>query len=115
MGFYSAPASYTRAFRQAVDQDEKAFLKIISALQRKAIFEPDGDFYKRNLYCGASQMVARWYNRKNLLVAASRDRVAEIYDFGSLLLRLGQGFSSLAGLYNFWLKLALDNERECGS
>ena len=65
MGMWSASAAAMQKFRDAVDENPKAFEKLIKSFDRQNRFTLDGDFYKR-AKGDISPAINNWYNRRSI-------------------------------------------------
>ncbi|MDL2283532.1 DUF2461 domain-containing protein [Oxalobacter sp. OttesenSCG-928-P03] len=101
MGFFRASPQTMAQYRLKIDQDEAAFLDLVSALSETGAL-PEGEIYKRNRYTGGVKEIAGWYNRKNIYLTHNRADVGELFEFDPLLQRLLGAFDELEGFYRFF-------------
>lgn len=79
MGFFSASPKSMSSIRGKIDENEKAFIKIISKIQSDNIFIPEGQMYKKEYYKGKNTQIPSWYNRKNIYLVRNSDNMSELY------------------------------------
>lgn len=102
LGYYSASKTTMDLFRQTLRDNPKGFLKIANNLG--STFALEGDSYKRPLIKDQPEELATWYNRKSLAAIATRPDVETVFSEG-LVNILAQGFSQLAPLYHYLMKI----------
>ncbi|GKX53610.1 hypothetical protein SOASR029_39190 [Budvicia aquatica] len=102
LGYYSASKSTMDLFRQLINRDEKAFLKVASCC--KSPFELVGESYKRPLVKEQAAKLADWYNRKSFAVMHTSRDMEMVFDNG-LITHLEKGFKQLAPLYDYLMRV----------
>ena len=103
MGFYCATVSTMNDFRELIDKEGATFGKIIVDLDQQALFQLEGELYKRSKYTGDDEKIRRWYDRKNVYMIYESIGVSELFQEG-LIEELKEGYLSLKPLYEFFLK-----------
>jgi uncharacterized protein (TIGR02453 family) len=105
MGFYSASRNAMDRFREAVDNDPKAFLKVVAFFRRPDNpFELGGETYKRPLPCDHSPEIQKWYQMKSFYLI--RERKADERLFSRALADdLSAGFLSMSPLYGYLMRI----------
>lgn len=89
--------------RDAVLANEKRFMKIAGAIERRGVFTLEGDSYKKDHYPQASPLLKNWLNRKSWWVGRTNAPDEDFFSPG-LVNRLGEGFLALRELYGFMNK-----------
>jgi uncharacterized protein (TIGR02453 family) len=101
MGFFHASVQSMNHYRDAILRREAEFVRLITEIKNDGIFVPEGEKYKKSHYPGLEEVVATWYDRKNIYLTAKRENIREIFDFDSLKERLFSGFTCISGFYLF--------------
>ncbi len=102
LGYYSASRSTMDFFRQCINQDPTAFLRMAACC--KAPFSLEGDSYKRPLVKEQPENIAYWYNRKSFAVMQTSQQIEDLFD-GSLVQKLEKGFNQLSPLYAYLMQV----------
>ena len=107
LGYYSAPKYKMDLLRRFIEQDIKAFEKLIYCYQSP--FELIGDSYKKSLNKALPEHIATWYNRKNLAIMVSSQQVERLFN-KQLVNELTSAFQQLVPLYHYLQKIETYNQ-----
>jgi uncharacterized protein (TIGR02453 family) len=99
LGYYSAPATTMKKFRDRLDANPAAFERLASALKEQKVFDLYGDEYKQKK-ADKEGLLGEWYNRKNLGMIAERSGHEKIYA-PTFAKTLSGEFELLLPLYHF--------------
>lgn len=108
MGFFCAVPKTMNAVRERMDTRSSEMIGIIEKMEKKGIFHPEGEMYKRNRYTDKKEKLQQWYNRKNIYAVHNSDGVSGLFS-DSFADRLKTDYQSLSGLYEFFVE-ALRNQ-----
>ncbi|HAU88423.1 MAG TPA: TIGR02453 family protein [Lachnospiraceae bacterium] len=101
MGFFSASPKSMLAIREAIDENEKDFIKIIKKVKKDNLFSPEGEMYKKEYYKGKNAEVALWYNRRNIYLVRNSNDITELYSMEKID-EIRKGFENLKDMYQFF-------------
>lgn len=104
MGFYGAGPDTMARFRELIDKNPKEFQEAITFFPKQKTFVLEGEKYKRILDGTKTKEIQDWRQRKNLYLVCN-NKINDGLFSNKLALDLISGFSSLAGLYNFLLRV----------
>lgn len=99
IGYYAAPATTMKKFRDRLDAHPAEFERIAEDLKKKKIYEIFGDEYSRKK-AEKEGVLAEWYNRKTLGVIAEF-KGHEKLQSPTFVKMLCNGFQTLLPLYSF--------------
>jgi len=100
MGFYCAKKSTMDLMRATIDKDIKSFAKLIQFNKDKR-FEILGDMYVKSLNEKYPDEIKFWYDRKNIYIIYSSDKLEEVYS-SNLVDIMITDFKILAPVYKFF-------------
>ncbi len=103
LGYYSASKGTMDAFRRAIVENQKEFIKAISFRKRDPSIELKGDKYKRLIGGNLSEIAQDWYQRKNFYLVHNRP-IDDILYSSKLTIEIMDCFQKLAPLYRFLKK-----------
>ena len=64
IGYYTAAPKIMAAFREKIDDDPKAFAKVISFMKSDNRYQLEGEYYKREIPCSHPEPIRAWYRMK---------------------------------------------------
>ncbi len=99
-GIACASPATMRCFREKVDADPKAFLKIIEPFRKHKSLKLESDRYKRSLPHEHGPIIDPWYQSKTIAVIAHREPDKTLYSKKLVDLLLDQ-YVLLKPLYDF--------------
>lgn len=100
MGFYSGRPDTMKKFREAIDENPKEVMKLISFYSKQRTFDVEGEKYKRMLDKTKPEKIQDWYQRKNLCLICTRKIDDRLFS-RKLVGFLKSHFKIAIGLYNF--------------
>ncbi|HOO27723.1 MAG TPA: DUF2461 domain-containing protein [Lachnospiraceae bacterium] len=103
MGFFSASSGSMKSLRALMQKKEKQFGKIVSAIEKKGIFQVEGEIYKKNMFCDRPSELQKWYNRKNIYLVYNGENVGELFQ-EDFMEHIKEDFISLTDLYLFFVE-----------
>lgn len=100
VGFWRATPLYMKKFRDTVDQNPKALLKIVKDLEKKTQFVLDGEDYKKVSSAHLPKELQPWYTKKSLsLIKASE--VSDNLFATDLPAQVAADWASLKPIYQY--------------
>ncbi len=107
MGFYEAPSATMAKYRARIDNDTKAFEKLIAPLSKQDEFALDGPEYVRKKEA-PSKKTAEWYNKKSFSLIHRQPNGDELFS-PDLAERLSDGYKFLLPIYDFLASVTADS------
>lgn len=104
-GFYDASSEYMATLRSLILAGDPVFQKAREAYSGQAVFQLEGDCFKRPRYPDQPQELREWLERRNLCFTADSTDFRRLFsaDFAE---SLAWDFRLLAPVYSFLLKAA---------
>jgi uncharacterized protein (TIGR02453 family) len=104
MGYWQAKSQTMANFRAGVDENPKAFEKLISPLLKQDEFVLDGDEYARRKESAAdlSELAAAWYNKKGFCLIHTQTNGDELFS-ADLADRIVSGYEFLMPFYDYFV------------
>jgi len=109
LGYYSASRNTMELFRQTLRENPERFLAVAACLGTR--FELAGESYKRPLIKDQPEALAHWYNRKSFAAIANRTDMGTVFS-AELASTLAEGFTQLAPLYHYLMKIEMMKREE---
>ncbi len=106
LGYYQARAETMAKLRARIDQNPKAFEKLIAPLDEQDEFALDGQEYVRKKEA-PTHKTSVWYNRKSFSLIHSQANDEELFS-PELVDRLARGYVFLMPLYDYFVTLDAD-------
>ena len=106
MGFYNAAPAIMARFRERIDENPRAFLKVISFFEKQKTFVLEGEKYKRIIDKTKLEKIQNWYQRKNMYLVCNR-KIDKTLFSNKLVDDLASGFKMIAPLYHYFQKIKL--------
>jgi uncharacterized protein (TIGR02453 family) len=102
MGYYNASPRTMSNFRDAIDEEPKKFLEVMSFFSTQDVFTIEGDKYVRIFDKNQPPEIQEWYQSKNIYFVCNKVLDSLLFS-EDLIDRLIQDFSMLAPAYRyFW-------------
>jgi uncharacterized protein (TIGR02453 family) len=102
LGFYDAAADIMALFRRQLDEDPRAFLKVVDWFDKQDMFELEGETYKRLKGLDKPEPLRTWYNYKSFYLSCNR-KIDNAILTAQLTDDLMHGFGMTAPLYRHML------------
>ena len=103
MGEYTASPSQMELFRRTIDENPARFERLAQYVNELGIYEIEGEEYKRPK-AERNELIAPWYNRKRIGVAAFRGHDELLYS-AELPEFLAQRYAELAPVYDYFAEI----------
>jgi len=100
LGYYSASRGTMDVLREAINNNPKAFLKVISFYGKQSELKLIGDKYKRELECDHPQVIQDWYQRKSFYLVKTC-RIDKTVFSSRLKVDVAECFKVLGPLYKY--------------
>ena len=104
VGYWQAKSQTMANFRAGIDENPKAFEKLIAPLAKQDEFVLDGDEYARRKESTAklSELAATWYNKKGFCLIHTQTNGDELFST-DLADRLVNGYEFLMAFYDYFV------------
>lgn len=101
MGFYNASASQTQAWRNSIEANPSAFLRILDDLDKHPELQPDGPMYKKYKK-DMGERLNPWYNQRQVQILCTKEFGGDILlpEFPEIL---ADGFDAMMPMYKYLL------------
>ena len=100
MNIYAPSAATMRRFRDKIDDDPQAFLRVIEPIRKNKRFHLKEARYKRRLPCEHGPVIEPWYQSKEIAVLTDREPDKTLYSKKLVDLLMDQ-YVLLKPLYDF--------------
>lgn len=100
MGYYSASPATMKSMREHIDDDPKAFARLLEVFSKQNRYVVEGETYKRVFDNTKPQDIQNFYQRKNLYFVSNND-IDDMLFSEKLANRLITDFISLKPFYSF--------------